>query len=304
MAKRILRKVLANALIFLGIVTILPSIALIEFALRRPDRFTGRRVAEPEIAARAERVELRAADGVPLVASLFGSARPEMRRCILLQHGVGSQRLEMPGFIRDFPLAGYSVLSVDARGHGDSGGELVTYGALERDDMRRWFVWLAGRAECRSGVYGLGLSMGAAILLQTLPSVPEVKAAVTESPFASFREIGYDRIGQMLPMLAWLRRPMVELGFVWARAIRGIDFDSVSPLDAAARIGAPVLLIHGTQDFNIAPRHSELILPKLRSGRLWKVEGAQHVGCYGRDPARYVEEVTAWFDAAGGKGAR
>ncbi len=303
MAKRILRKVVVNALIFLGIAAILPSIALIEFALRRPDRFVGRRVVDPEIAARAERVELLAADGISLVASFFPSARPELRRCILLQHGVGSQRLEMPGFVRDFPLAGYAVLSADARGHGDSGGERVTYGALERDDMRRWFAWLGRRPECQDGVYGLGLSMGAAILLQTLPDVPFVKAAIAESPFASFREIGYDRIGQMLPMLAWLRSPMVELGFLWARAIRGIDFDSVSPLDAAPRVGAPVLLIHGTQDFNIAPRHSELLLPKLARGRLWKVEGAQHVGCYGRDPARYMKEVTAWFAAASGGAA-
>jgi uncharacterized protein len=298
MVERILRKVLINALIFLAVVMIVPSIALVEFALRRPDRFVGRRSVDLETAARAERVELSAADGIWLVASFFPSARPEFQRCILLQHGVGSQRLEMPGFVRDFPLAGYAVLSADARGHGDSGGERVTYGALERDDMRRWFAWLAARPECRSGVYGLGLSMGAAILLQTLPDVPFVKAAVAESPFASFREIGYDRIAQMLPMLAWLRRPMVELGFVWAWAIRGTGFDAVSPLDAAPRIGAAVLLIHGTKDSNISPRHSELLLPKLKRGRLWKVEGAQHVGCYGRDPVRYVGEVTSWFEAA------
>jgi hypothetical protein len=204
----------------------------------------------------------------------------------------------MPGFIHDFPQAGFSVLSVDSRGHGESGGDRVTYGALERDDMRRWFAYLEKRPECRNGLYGLGLSMGAAILLQTLPELPYVKAAAAESPFASFREIGHDRIGQVLPLLSWLRLPMVQIGFTYAKVIRGIDFDSVSPLAAAPKIQAPVLLIHGTEDYNIALRHSELLLPKLQHSRLYKVEGAQHAGCYGRDPKRYVQEVVSWFNAA------
>lgn len=260
-----------------------------------------RRTVDPEVAARAEIVRLNAADGIPLVASFFPTQNANDRRCILLQHGVASQRLEMPGFIRDFPLAGFAVLSVDSRGHGESGGDRVTYGALERDDMRRWFAYLTQRPECRDGLYGLGLSMGAAILLQTLPDIPEVKAAAAECPFASFREIGYDRIGQVLPLLRWLNRPMVELGFLWARATKGIDFDTVSPLDAAPNIKAPVLLIHGTADHNIDIRHSELLLPKLKQARLHKVEGAQHVGCYGRDPARYIQEVVSWFRTAAPK---
>jgi len=255
-----------------------------------------RRQVDPEIAARAEVLRLDAADNTPLVASFFKTQTASDSRCILLQHGVASQRLEMPGFIRDFPLAGFSVLSVDSRGHGESGGNRVSYGALERDDMRRWFALLKQRPECRDGLYGLGLSMGAAILLQTLPDLPEVKAAAAESPFSSFREIGYDRIGQVLPLLRWLNRPMVEIGFLYANAVRGINFNAVSPLEAAPRIQAPVLLIHGTADHNIDIRHSELLLPRLKHSRLYKVEGAQHVGCYGRDPARYVQEVVSWFN--------
>jgi hypothetical protein len=253
---------------------------------------------DPEVAARAERIAITAGDGTPLVASFFSSAAPESRHCILLQHGVGSQRLEMPGFVRDFPLAGFAVLSADARGHGESGGEFISYGWRERDDLRRWIEWLAARQECARGVYAIGLSMGAAILLQELPGETKVKAAVAESPFASFREIGRDRISQFLPALTWLRSPMVETGILWARLRHGVDLAAVDPLAAAPRIDVPVLLIHGAADFNIAPRHSEMLLPKLRRARLWRVEGAQHVGCYGRDPARYVREVVAWFAAA------
>jgi hypothetical protein len=37
------------------------------------------------------------------------------------------------------------------------------------------------------------------------------------------------------------------------------------------------------------------VLPRLKRGRLFKVEGAGHVGCYGRNPQRYMSEVAAFF---------
>lgn len=280
------RRIWIYGLVLLVLIVVAPAIVLVEFATRRPRLIESRRDGS---------IAIEAADGVMLVASLYPAQGAEDRRCILLQHGVGSRRLDMPGFVRDFPKAGFAVLSVDSRGHGESGGERVTYGALEREDMRRWFAYLGGREECRDGIYGLGLSMGAAILLQTLPDVPQVKAAVAESPFASFREIGRDRVGQIMPLLGWLRVPIVEVGFAYADPRIGLDLRRVSPMDVAPRIEQPVMLIHGTADRNIDIRHSEMVLPRLKRGRLFKVEGAGHVGCYGRDPQRYVSEVAAFF---------
>ena len=62
---------------------------------------------------------------------------------------------------------GYSVLMPDARGHGSSGGEFVTYGLLERDDIHQWVRWLVVNRH-PSCVFGFGESMGAAELLQSL----------------------------------------------------------------------------------------------------------------------------------------
>jgi fermentation-respiration switch protein FrsA (DUF1100 family) len=298
MAKAISAKLLRAALVFLALVTVIPPVLLVEAALRRPTKLWPAPEYNLEQAPDSSRVSIAAHDGVSLVGTFLPTRVPQSAKCLVLHHGVGSNRLQMPGLIRDLPLAGYSVLTIDSRAHGESGGETVSYGLLERQDLRRWVGWLTARPECAQGVYALGLSMGAAIVLQALEGEPRVKAAAVESPFASFREIGRDRIHQIIPALGWLDRPMVEAALLWARLGRQLDLGAASPYDAAPRIQAPILLIHGTADHNIELRHSESLLPRLRRARLWKVDGAQHVQCYGRDPARYLAEVTRWFAAA------
>jgi hypothetical protein len=41
-----------------------------------------------------------------------------------------------------FLAHGYIVLAPDSRAHGESGGDIATYGLLEWDDAHRWVSWL------------------------------------------------------------------------------------------------------------------------------------------------------------------
>jgi predicted alpha/beta-fold hydrolase len=66
---------------------------------------------------------------------------------------------------------------------------------LERNDIHEWFDFLNAQDHPRC-IFALGESMGAAQLLQSLDTHPHVCAIVAESPFANFREIAYDRMGQ------------------------------------------------------------------------------------------------------------
>ena len=44
-----------------------------------------------------------------------------------------------------------------------------------------------------SSLYGLGESLGAAILIESLPREPRFRAVVAECPFDSFEDIAYYR---------------------------------------------------------------------------------------------------------------
>ncbi len=284
---------------------VLAGVLLTEGALhpgRRP--VTHRAEAAARVAkdfgATLEDAETLGPDGVRLRGWF---ARPPHGNggAVILLHGVSDNREGMGGYALLFLRHGYGVLLPDARAHGESGGELATYGALEGADIARWTMWLL-HTKGAACVYGLGESLGAALVLASLRQQAQFCAVAAESPFASFREIAYDRLGQRFGaghgLGRTLFRPMVEVGMLYARRRYGVDLEQASPEDAVAETRVPVLLIHGAQDDNIPSRHSERIAAHNAHVRLWLVPGAGHGGAVNAAPQEFEQRVVAWFQAA------
>lgn len=217
---------------------------------------------------------------------------------VILLHGQADNRAGMLGPAAMLLRHGYSVLLPDARAHGESAGNLATYGVLERDDIRLWFDFLR-QSEHPRCIDGLGDSMGAAQLLQSLSVEHGFCAVVAESAFSSFREVAYDRMGQRFHAGSWLGRtvlhPAVDFGFLYALIKYHVDLAQSSPFHAVAATPTPVLLIHGLQDDNIPPRHSEQIRQACPRVALWEPEYAGHCDASSTDPVEYEARVTAWF---------
>ncbi len=256
-------------------------------------------------------VAITAQDGATLRA---WSLRPPNANgnAVILLHGLGDNRTGMTGYAQLLLSHGFSVLMPDSRGHGRSAGDLVTFGLLETDDIRRWLDWMQQRSradnvppgstrpqQIPSCIFGLGESMGAAQLLQSLRTETRFCAVVAESPFASFREIGYDRVGQRFNTGPWLGRtllrPIVEFAFIYARLKYKLNFEQVSPEDAIAQTKIPIFLIHGQADSNIPVRHAELIAARNPAISLWEVPNADHCGAMSTAPEESRDKVLSWF---------
>jgi pimeloyl-ACP methyl ester carboxylesterase len=244
-------------------------------------------------------VSITTSDGVPLSAWLIKPRRTNGNAVILL-HGLGDNRLGMTGYARLFVDHGFSVLLPDARGHGVSGGSFVTYGLLERNDIHQWVGLLQAQVHPQC-VFGLGESMGAAELLQSLATHPDFCAVAAESPFADFREIAYDRMGQAFHTGPWLGRtllrPVVEVAFLRVRWKYGLDMQMVSPQHSIVDSKIPVLLIHGQIDSNIPVRHSRMIHTQDPRTVLWEVPNADHCGALSVAPKEFEEKILDWFSA-------
>jgi hypothetical protein len=205
----------------------------------------------------------------------------------------------MTGYAQILLAHGYTVLLPDSRAHGVSGGSLATFGFLEQDDIHQWVDFLSAEVhpEC---VYGMGESMGAAMLLQSLPRESRFCAVVAESPFATFREIAYDRMGQPFHLGPWVGRsvlrPVVEIAFLRAHWKYGLRMGEISPEDAVAKSHVPVLLIHGQIDGNIPVRHSRAIHAMAPRTVLWEVPGADHCGALSSARHEFESRVLAWFE--------
>src|SRR5713226_1650571 len=82
-----------------------------------------------------EDFDVRAPDGVFLRGWKVRPKNPN-GNWVLLFHGVADNRVGVTGQSEFLLRAGYSVVMMDARAHGASGGPIATYGWLERNDTR------------------------------------------------------------------------------------------------------------------------------------------------------------------------
>jgi pimeloyl-ACP methyl ester carboxylesterase len=257
-----------------------------------------RRPVPPNSDART--VQIPARDGIALAAWLFSPAKPNGNAVVIL-HGIADSRASQLGLAGMFLEHGYTVLVPDSRAHGDSGGDLATYGLLEADDVHRWVSWLIDDRDPRH-VFGIGESLGGAVLIQSLAVEPRFSAIVADSAFASFEQIALDRVAATLPFSPNIGRllaaPPVWAGFLYARVRYGLDFRAASPEAALARSTTPVLLIHGLNDRLTPPRHSEILAASNRRWtELWLVPGAGHTGAFEAAPREFEDRALSFLEA-------
>ena len=220
---------------------------------------------------------------------------------ILVFHGVADNRYGVTEHARLLLQAGYDVVMMDSRAHGASGGEIASYGWLERKDVSA-IVDALEREEHPEHVFALGVSMGAGIALQAAGSDPRIEAVVAEAPFADLQEAAYDYAGlQRWPMLG---KTLFAPG-AWTVVYRGEQLahfpaSEVSPVKAVQRRAFSLLLICDGADVVLPCRHSEKILSAARGPKeLWRVPGALHTGAMGAAPEEFRRRVLAFYAQAG-----
>jgi len=252
---------------------------------------------------------------------------------VLVFHGVADNRVGVIGQSEFLLRAGYSIVMMDARAHGASGGPIATYGWLERNDTRaiidelvRSEVGRFADEQIRSGkwrlepaedsdlqkpihprlplpgaplhIFALGESMGAGIVLQSAAADPRIEAVVAEASFANMREASYDYAGlRKYPLLGkTLFAPFSWTLLYRGEKLAGFPVAEVSPVKAGAARPFPVLLICDEKDVALPCRHSEMIYAAARGPKqLWVVPGAFHTAAYGFEPQEFRRRVLSFF---------
>jgi len=264
-----------------------------------------------------EDFDVRAPDGTLLRGWKVRPKNPN-GSWVLLFHGVADNRIGVVSQSEFLLRAGYSLVMMDARAHGASGGPIATYGWLERNDTRAIIDALLASERDRyisvqmsspsppdmpdpsspQHLFALGESMGAGIVLQSAAADPRIEAVVAEASFANMPEASYDYAG--LRKYPWLGKTLLA-PFGWTLLYRGeklagLPVAEVSPVKAAASRAFPVLLICDEKDKALPCRHSEMIYAAARGPKqLWVVPGAFHTAAYGFFPEEFRRRVLAFF---------
>jgi hypothetical protein len=221
-------------------------------------------------------------DGVDLKGWRCRGSAPR-RGTVVYLHGVADNRSSSVGVIDRFGKRGFDVIAYDSRAHGDSSGDICTYGFFEKADLRRVIDTLPA-----GPIVLVGTSLGAAVALQEAARDSRVTAVIAAEAFSDLRTVAKERA----PF--FFTPHITERAFRIAEQQGRFDIDAVSPEKAAAQIRIPVLLVHGANDVDTPPDHSRRVLAALAGPkRMILVPGARHNESLQAD---VWNEVEHWLD--------
>ncbi len=204
--------------------------------------------------------------GATLRGWRFAAREPRREAAVVYLHGISDTRASGTWLAERLVPLGFDVLAFDLRAHGASGGDACTYGVLERQDLARALDLLGGVR-----VVVVGVSLGGAVALQAAAEDRRIQAVVAAATFSDLESIARDRA----PWFASERQ--LRRAFRLAEEEGKFRIAEASPVLAAPRVLAPVLLVHGAADRNTPPVHSERVFNALGGAReLRLVPGARH----------------------------
>jgi uncharacterized protein len=205
------------------------------------------------------------------------------RGTVIYLHGVADNRSSSVGVIDRFGRRGFDAIAYDSRAHGESPGDLCTYGYFEKRDLHRVIDSIKG-----GPILLVGTSLGAAVALQEAPLDSRVTAIIAAETFSDIRTIAIQRA----PF--FFTPDIIDRAFRLAEEQGHFDINAVSPQAAAALIQIPVLLVHGANDTDTPPDHSRRVFAALAGPkRLIVVPGARHNESLRAD---VWNEIERWLD--------
>ena len=194
-----------------------------------------------------ENVNIRSRDGLLLHAFYLAASAPT-DKLVILHHGFTSHAIDNSTHAKFFHEQGYEVLMLDLRAHGESEGQYVGFGILDRFDTLEWVRYSRKRFGENIKIVLHGTSMGGATVLMAL-GLPEIQKTVTvviaDCAYTSPGEIFGHVIAKNYHLPA---APILKATGIRCKSVAGYSFDEYSTVDALRDNKVPVLFIHGRED--------------------------------------------------------
>jgi len=238
-----------------------------------------------------EDVRIPCRDGAHLAAWLVphSSARGNVIYC----HGHGRNRGQGAGVFATLHALGLNILAFDFRGHGDSPGHTSTLGDREVGDLLAAVRYLRARFPDQP-LFLMGTSMGAAVILQALPRIPDVCGVWSEAAFS--------RLAQTIEQqFDWLPRPLRSPLLTGYHILGWVDcgmwIPSINPVSCLEGLRTPVFFCHGEDD-QLVPIAEGRELYDAYAGpkSCWWVKGAAHYNIRQRNPEEYRHQLRSFVE--------
>lgn len=196
-------------------------------------------------------------DGLALEA--WRMDHPDPRGLVLMFPGYGQAKAALLPEARAFYDFGYDVWLVDFRGCGGSDPSGTSIGYHEAEDVAAVMRQVA-EAQIRRPVILYGQSMGGAAILRAIAkSDVRPDAVIVEAVFDTMvATVGHRFHAMRLPAF-----PFAHWLVFWGSAHMGGNGFSHNPVDYAAHVTCPTLVLYGAADARVAPAEARRVYAAL-----------------------------------------
>ncbi|MBA2672624.1 alpha/beta fold hydrolase [Ramlibacter sp.] len=200
---------------------------------------------------------------------------PDTAPVLLYLHGARWNVQGSAPRIRRMQELGFSVLAIDYRGFGKSTRALPSE-ATAYEDARAAWDWLAATYPKRPR-YIFGHSLGGAVAIDLAAQVTDERGTIVEGTFTSIADVAGTMRWGWLPI-----GPLITQRFESVRKV--------------ARVGAPLLVVHGADDSLIkSDLGRKLYEAATGRKRFLLVEGGSHYSTMAVGAAQYREALRQLF---------
>ena len=219
---------------------------------------------------------LTTGDGVH-ISAWYVPATESGAPTVLLAHGLLGSKVGMLRFVPWLHEAGYNVMLLDFRGHGDSDLRPSSIGPDEVWDIQACLDWLDENGGGER-IAGLGLSLGASALVNTAVQDGRLDALILDSLFADWSDTDFAQ-GYRLPP-DWI--------------VPGVP----SPEALMPRIHAPVFIIHGTADILTHVDHARRLFQAANEPKELWINDSGHAWSAWTYPQLYQRRVLDFLSSS------
>ena len=240
-----------------------------------------------------EEFTIRSFDGLELHAKFYEYA-PGAPIEIMFHGYRGSAERDLCGGVQRCFALGRSILLVDQRCSGKSGGHVITFGIREHRDCLSWVDFAVKKFGPQVKIILTGISMGASTVVMAggreLPA--NVIGILADCGYSSQKEI-MEVVIRKMGLPPRLSYPFVRLA---GRIYGGFNLEEYSPMEALKTCSVPVIFFHGEDDDFVPCWMSRKMYDACPSRkRLVTVPGAGHGLAFPVAPEEYLQKLGEFF---------
>ena len=198
-----------------------------------------------DLGMKFKQVDIAGRGGVNLFGwHILATTKPD-QPTVLIMHGWGVNAEVVMPVAHPFYMAGYNVLLVDTRNHGQSDSDGHSSMPTFAHDIESGLDWLKQQPETGK-IAIVGHSVGAAASLLVASRRRDMDAVISIASFAH-----PEWLMQRYLKTLHIPKPLVAVVLRYVEHIIGHRFEAIAPINSARKIRCPVLLVHGEADKTI-----------------------------------------------------